>query len=255
MPDSDVPDELALEYLPGGYANANYRFSLGGKSYVLRTPEGRQPYVDWKQERAFYLAAHAVKTATLVALDVDDGAMITEWVSGRLLVDDAPDNDELVAYLAGLHGDLPRVARHYDPIALAAKYLASGRPHPDAVRVKNSLAWPIGPVATCHNDLNPWNVLRTADDWVTLDWEFLGLNDPLFDLVSLHQGLQMDDAELPALGERYLADVVSRERLGGCLAAFWLREYSWAFAQRAQGNRREEIESQLVTSAAKLTRL
>ena len=252
MPDWHIPPELAFDYLPGGYANANYRFSLGGKSYVLRAPDGSQPYVDWKQERAFYLSAHPVATATLVALDVDNGAMITEWVSGCLLVDDTPDADEMVAYLAGLHVNLPQVRRHYDPIALATKYLADGRPHPHATRLANSLKWPIGPVVTCHNDLNPWNVIRKKDDWVTLDWEFLGVNDPLFDLVSLHQGLQMDDAELLALSERYSADTVSQERLNGCLAGFWLREYSWAFAQRSQDNRREEIETQLETAAEKL---
>jgi hypothetical protein len=51
---------------------------------------------------------------------------------------------------------------------------------------------------------------------------------------------------------RYLADRVTQERLSGCLAAFWLREYSWAFAQASRGNRREEIETQLETAAKKL---
>ena len=31
----------------------------------------------------------------------------------------------------------------------------------------------------------------TPDGWKTLDWEFFGLNDPLFDLVALHQGLEL----------------------------------------------------------------
>ncbi|MFB3103525.1 MAG: phosphotransferase [Pseudomonadales bacterium] len=252
MPDWDVPSDLAFDYLPGGYANANYRFSLGGKSYVLRAPAGSQPYVDWRQERAFYLAAHRVATATLVALDVDNGAMITEWVSGCLLVDVPPDDDELLAYLRGLHGNLPQVDRCYDPIALSRTYLSGGLPHPHARRVMNSLTWPLGPMVTCHNDLNPWNVIRGEDGWVTLDWEFFGANDPLFDLVTLHQGLQMTDTGLLALSEHYLADRVSQERLNGCLAAFWLREYSWAFAHASQDNRREEIEIQMETAAEKL---
>ena len=252
MPDWEVPPDLAFKYLPGGYANANYRFTLAGMGYVLRVPDGSRIYVDWREERAFYLAGHPVATAALVALDVDSGAMITEWVSGRLLVDDPPDGDELLVYLAGLHGNLPLVDRSYDPIALSRTYLGDSRPHPQATRLLNTLTWPLGPVMTCHNDLNPWNVIRGEDDWVTLDWEFLGVNDPLFDLVTLHQGLEMDDAELVELSERCLADTVSKARLHGCLAAFWLREYSWAFAQVSKDNRREEIEAQLDTAADKL---
>ena len=251
MPDWRLPRALEFDYLPGGYANDNYRFSFDGNHYVLRAPGGSQPYVDWKRERAFYLANHTVARPVLVALDVDNGSMVTEWVSGRLLVDDPPDNDELLAYLADLHGSLPPVDGNYDPIALSAVYLAEGKPDPHAKRLASSLTWPPGPVVTCHNDLNPWNVIRATDAWVTLDREYLGMNDPLFDLVALHQGLQMD-TELLALSERYQADRVSQERLNGCLAAFWLREYSWAHAQLALDNRREEIETQLETAAAKL---
>ena len=40
-------------------------------------------------------------------------------------------------------------------------------------------------------DLNPWNVIVTEARWETIDWEFVGNHDPLFDLITLHQGLNL----------------------------------------------------------------
>jgi thiamine kinase-like enzyme len=97
--------------------------------------------------------------------------------------------------------------------------------------------------ATCHNDLNPWNILVTPEGWKTLDWEFVGRNDPLFDLVALHQGLQLDINTLPALATAFLPSC-SAKRLTRAFAHFWLREWCWASYQLRQGNRREEIVEQ-----------
>ena len=63
LPDWHLPPALEFDYLPGGYANDNYRFSFDGNGYVLRTPGGSRPYVDWKRERAFYLANHTGRQA------------------------------------------------------------------------------------------------------------------------------------------------------------------------------------------------
>ena len=80
---------------------------------------------------------------------------------------------------------------------------------------------------TCHNDLNPWNILVTADGWVTLDWEFVGQNDVLFDLVSLHQGLALNVESLPDLASNWAQDLgtdYSSEGLSRAFGQFWLRE-------------------------------
>ena len=89
---------------------------------------------------------------------------------------------------------------------------------------------------------------------MTLDWEFAGANDPLFDLVSLHQGLELEDALLPEMAAMFVTDMV-QSRLKDALEAFWLREWAWATFQQRSGNNRSEVISQIDTAAYKLQRL
>jgi len=91
--------------------------------------------------------------------------------------------------------------------------------------------------------------------WFTLDWEWAGANDPLFDLVALHQGLGKDDALLPSLAELLTGRSPEPGRLDACLTAFWLREFSWANAEIAHGSPRPEIALQRELGERKLRAL
>ena len=111
---------------------------------------------------------------------------------------------------------------------------------------------------TCHNDLNPWNILVTPNGWVTLDWEFVGQNDGMFDLLSLHQGLALEVESLPVLASNWAQDTgtdCSGERLTRAFGQFWLREWGWATFQMNAGNRRDEVLAQAATAETKLAHL
>ena len=256
-----LEDELDdFRYLSGGYSNVNVAFRRNNaasdrnnaqdKYYVLRLPQRAQPYVSRQAEAAWYKRMpESVGPAPLV-LDVPSGQMITPWLSGDLLVDvfhQRYGEDDLTSYLEALHGQLPTVAERYHVPTLVPQFIETGWPADvDRSIFVGSGANPLSrsnALVTCHNDLNPWNILVTAQGWKTLDWESVGRNDPLFDLVALHLGLQLDVALLPRLAKGFLPSA-SPERLTRAVAQFWLREWCWANHQIRHGNRRAEIVEQ-----------
>jgi aminoglycoside phosphotransferase (APT) family kinase protein len=244
-PEWDLADVSGFIYLEGGYSNDNYRFEYRGERYVLRIPFVTRSYVDRDLEQRLYGGSHGVPVPPLVALDVDSGQMISRWVPGTLLADAHPDGTALAQYLRGLHDGLPAMQGRHDPLVMALEHLENAAAPAWVESLAASLTWSPETESPCHNDLNPWNVICTADGtWVTLDWEWAGLNDPLFDLITLHQGAGMHAATLTELSRRYLGTAAAPDRLQRCLTVFWLRETAWAMAEIAAGNDRPEVVEQ-----------
>ncbi len=255
-PDWNPAEVSGFIYLEGGYSNDNYRFEHGGERYVLRAPTRPRAFVDRRLELGLYQNGAAADMPELVAFDADSGHMITRWVAGAVLADRHPAGAELVAYLSGLHRRMPPMTRICDPLAQAREHLAHARAPRWLQALGRDQVWKPDQLTPCHNDLNPWNVICTpAGRWVTLDWEWAGLNDPLFDLVTLHQAAALDDAELPALGAEFLRERADPARLERCLTVFWLRETAWALAEIAAGNDRPEVIEQSRLGSEKLRRL
>ena len=107
---------------------------------------------------------------------------------------------------------------------------------------------------SCHNDLNPWNIIVNSSSWVTLDWESFGLNDPVFDVVTLCMGLNSTDTVLKDSVEQYCGNL-DPIRLFHNLISFWLREWGWAKHQISKGNTKIGIIDQERTSYAQIKEL
>ncbi|MCZ6710949.1 MAG: phosphotransferase [Gammaproteobacteria bacterium] len=252
-------EELSeFEYLPAGYSNDNYKFRRRGEHFVVRLPTGPRDPAGWRRERGFYQSPGNIVVPEIVAFDVDAGAMISRWIKGPLMVDAAPSHDRLVSYLKDLHNNLAATQRTYDPIARSLKDLATpgpGQPPSSIARLASASRWPPAHLSACHNDFNPWNVICAPNGWVTLDWESYGNNDPLFDLVTMHQGLNLDDDVLPDLCDELLDAVVAPGRIEQVVIGFWVREYAWAFAESQRGNSRAELGEQMLRADEKLSAL
>jgi len=260
-----IDDVGNVELLVGGYTNDNYALTYRDADYVLRLARPSPVTIDRAFEKRLLSGPIALLTAPLVAYLLPEGHMLTRRVAGPLLVDTRPDRTALAQYLARLHLRIPPLGRRYDLVQTIGRDLRVAaqrgeQPPPWFAREHESLTRAALQVRPCHNDLNPWNVIVSASDptrWCTLDWEIAGDNDPLFDLTCLSEGLGWSLDETDALIDAYLelmesARVPTTQQRRTIRKAYFLREYAWALAQLASGNRRIEIETQLARSAEAL---
>lgn len=123
------------------------------------------------------------------------------------------------------------------------------------------------PLVLCHHDLHAENLLFDADDRLWLvDWEYAGLNDPVFDLASFASQCGLPDTATRALCAAYVqaGGVVDESRLELARWAFdyveWLWYQGWSAAPnegrglREGARRAARIESSLRERASALLR-
>lgn len=257
-----------IEYLPGGYTNRNYKVEIGDDAYALRVVEGRMP--DPAERR--YLALDIAPE--VVAYDTERGHLLTRWIDGEVVANAPLSPDEAGAYLATLHDAVPLGLRRYRFDAEIDAFFGQARQggllDGNVAAAFERLDWRPATICGCHNDLNPWNIIRirrrsrclrtrsgcakAPDRLCTLDWESAGDNDPLFDLAGLAIGfgwpLDTARAGLDAYCEHRavpLAAAQRERRLRDAIRAYQIREYAWAVAQLAAGNVRDEIREQAET--------
>ena len=178
-----------IDYLPGGYTNRNYRVEVRDHAYVLRVVDQAGP----RSSERDYLALDIAPD--VVAYDALRGHLLTRWIPGHVLADSPPSPGEAGEYLADLHARIPLGLNRYDYNREVTSMFRRARQVDPAVRACfEATAWRPATWRGCHNDLNPWNIIRVeggkeAVGFRTLDWESAGDNDPLFDLVGLCVGL------------------------------------------------------------------
>lgn len=239
-----------ITYLTGGYANDNYQFEYDGETFVVRVV--RRPSMPRDAEMRYLELPIAPR---VIAADRQRGDLITCWIEGTLLADSPAEPDEAASYVKELHDTVPRGIRRYDPIGIVRDYARDAPLSGVAAIVLRRIDWQLEATAGCHNDLNPWNVIRSGESWRTLDWEFAGDNDPLFDVVGLGHGMEYGDDALDALAAGYYRDRPGDGRLLETRILYQLREHAWAVRQVRIGNPRDEVAAQVIDTERELERL
>jgi thiamine kinase-like enzyme len=256
------PEAVELEPL-ASLTNSTYKVIANGLAYTLRLPgKDTYEYVDRAAEEhnARIMAAAGVN-AQVLYFDTTDGTMLSEFVAGVNMTE-TRFRDELEAparvalALKRVHRLGPVFKSRFHVFAMIDIYLGIlrklGASLPEdyhdveqgARAVRRALNASPVPLSPCHNDPWPGNLLDAGGRLYIIDWEFSGMNDPMWDLGDLSVEAGFEPEQDRVMMEAYYgADappaLYSRLALYKALSDFlWAL---WGLIQHANDNPRNDF--------------
>lgn len=207
-------DEAAIARL-GGLTNLVFRVDLHGEQYVLRIPgKGTEEYINRPNEaQAAREAARVGVSPDVLHFDPLTGVMITRLVDHAVTM--TPANFKAIAgaparageVLRKLHSSDAKFNFRFELFAmiddylkvLAGKETALPEGYHDVVKeaetVRAALNARALPLSACHCDPLCENFLDANGRMWLVDWEYSGMNDPLWDLGDAAVEGQFDAAQ------------------------------------------------------------
>jgi thiamine kinase-like enzyme len=257
---------IEIERLGGALTNVSYKVTVSGAAYALRLArDGTSEYIDRiAEEHNARVAAEAGVNAEVIFFDASDGTMVTRFVEGvSMNAGDGFGRDPSAPVRAAralkrVHG-LGRVFRSsFGVFAAIDGYLdllrAWRTPLPEdnyevrqrARAVRLALEASPAPLVPCHNDPWPGNLLDADGRVYLIDWEYSGMNDPMWDLANLSVEAAFGPEQDRAMMEAYHGTGLSPalcSRLELYKAMSDLHWSAWGFVQHAEGNPAEDFRS------------
>ena len=257
------PGDIATTRL-GGLTNLVYRVEVQGRKLIVRIPgAGTEDYIDRGVELTnARAAARAGVSPEVLWADAATGVMISDCLDPITtmtpdLFRTRPGSPARAGKaLAKLHNSGEVFEFRFELFAMIDDYLKvlSGKQCdlPDgyhaiveaAEPVKRALAANPAPLAPCHNDPLCENFLDDGDRMWIVDWEYSGMNDPLWDLgdLSVEGGFDAaQDAELLTAYFGRAASDAERGRMVIYKAMCDLLWTLWGLIQHADGNLAEDF--------------
>ena len=189
----------------GGLTNRVFRIDTGKDRYVLRIPgEGTEDYIDRAVEiHNAKVAAKAGVSAEVIYADSASGVMLTRCIDGIVtMTPDEFSNRDGAAARAGkalkrMHSCGEEFQFRFELFAMIDDYLGIldkqkaelPQGYSDVVKasqpVREALDQNPAALAPCHCDPLCENFLDDGERMWIVDWEYSGMNDPLWDLGDL----------------------------------------------------------------------
>ncbi len=253
----------------GGLTNRVYR--LGDN--VLRLPgAGTEVYINRAHEaEAARLAAGAGVSPEVVHFDTGTGLMVTRHIEAATMSPQAfrtrPGAPARAGeVLARLHRSGAVFPFRFELFAMIDSYLALLAPRDvalpegyhdvvaEAGAVRAALALVELPLAACHCDPLCENFLDTGARMWVVDWEYAGMNDPMWDLGDLAVEAGMDAGQEAAMLRAYFGHEVRAGDLGRMVAYKAMCDLLWTLwglIQLSDGNPADDFRAYAETRFAR----
>ncbi|GGH37787.1 Thiamine kinase [Cribrihabitans marinus] len=248
----------------GGLTNLVHRVDIGTESVIVRIPgEGTEAYIDREVEaHNAEAAARAGVSPEVIHADAKSGVMITRTV---------PDIETMTPpffrsrkgaparagrALARLHGSGETFRFRFELFAMIDDYLdlLGGKQVdlPEGYHQVVAAAAPVRaaldaadlPLAPCHCDPLCENFLDDGEVMWIVDWEYSGMNDPLWDLGDLSVEAGMDADQDAEMMHAYFGRAPTPAETGRMViykAMCDLLWTLWGLIQHADGNEAEDF--------------
>lgn len=227
------PASYTFERL-GGLTNLVYRVSGGGETVILRIPgEGTGDYIDRAVEaHNARVAADAGVSAGVIHANPENGIMVAHYLDGCKTM--TPETFPMTAgaparagrVLQQLHGSGRKFEFRFELFSMIDDYLGIleklGAELPDgyhdvvsdAEDIRAALNTHPTTLAPCHCDPLCENFLDNGDRMWVVDWEYSGMNDPMWDLGDLSVEAGFSDANDREMMEAYYGGAPTEAQYG-----------------------------------------
>lgn len=203
----------------------------------------------------------------MLYFDAREGTMLTRFVEGVGMEGEGFERDPGAPARAALalkrvHGAGRVFRSRFDAFAMIDGYIDLLRglrmPLPEdyhevrreAEAVRRALEASPMPLAPCHNDPWPGNLLDTGGSIYIIDWEYSGMNDPLWDLGDLSVEAGFGPKQDRTMMEAYYggaAPTALYSRLALYKTMSDLHWSIWGMVQHANGNSAEDFRTYAAT--------
>ncbi|NYE58505.1 choline kinase family protein [Carboxydothermus ferrireducens] len=252
-----------IEILPGGLTNSNYKVTISGVDYALRIAgAGTAEYINRPAEKhAAQLMAELGINAEVIYYDETTGDQICRFIHGKTLhIPDFHQNEDYIVKAAkvfrkfhesGLEFltefNLLQEMENYKNLLIQKNYNfydGAETLEKNVAEVKKVLAINPPKLAPCHNDPLCENWIDNGEKLFLIDWEYCGMNDPMFDLAALVLEADLnEDQERLLLRSYYDSDVITKKQYGSLIINKFLCDALWSYwavLQIATGKPHEE---------------
>jgi thiamine kinase-like enzyme len=240
-----------------GLTNAVFRVNIAGESLCLRIPgAGTAAIIDRKREETNARAAALAGVAPEVVHFAPDGVMLTRFIEGgplspqRFRIDQSAIG-RVAGSLRTLHDHAHGFAGLFDVFERIAFYRGllgrkgialapdQNRLVDDVEPIRLALAASAPSLKPCHCDPTGRNLIDDGARVWLIDWEYSGMNDPVWDLAYLSIEASFDESQDRALLAAYHERAASPHeaaRVEAFKALCQVLSALWALVQHAGGN-------------------